>query len=124
MQCQIIATSRDPYVTNNPIHLRYHKLNSGRGRMSGQVRIRVRYEMYVGKWFDYLIVSREEMEQILLGTGWKIREFLNSGGPQYAPIIAKIREPLVCLALFPNSFSRVICSEAVVSLERCAAVVQ
>jgi hypothetical protein len=90
----IIATSRDPYVTDNLVHLRYHKLNKGRGRMSGQVRIRVRYEMCVGKWFDYLMVSREEMDQILLETGWKIREFLNSGGSHYAAIITKIRAPL------------------------------
>jgi SAM-dependent methyltransferase len=90
----IIATSRDPYVTNDRAHLRYHKLNKARGRMSGQVRIRVRYEMYVGKWFDYLMVSREEMEHILLETGWKIREFLNSGGPHYTAIIMKIRAPL------------------------------
>lgn len=90
----IIATSRDPYMTNSHVHLQYHKLNKGRGRMSGQVRIRVRYETYVGKWFDYLMVSKEEMEQILLGTGWKIREFLNSGGPHYAAIITKTRAPL------------------------------
>ena len=54
----IIASSRDPYKTNNPAHLRYHKLNKALGRMSGQVRIRIRYEMYIGKWFDYLMVSR------------------------------------------------------------------
>gem|GEM_PF-5292986 len=68
--------------------------------MSGQVRIRIRYEMYIGKWFNYLMVSRQEMEQILLETGWKIREFLNSGGPHYTAIITKIRTPLWCLALF------------------------
>ncbi|HVP16383.1 MAG TPA: class I SAM-dependent methyltransferase [candidate division Zixibacteria bacterium] len=36
----IIASSRDPYATRNRAHLRYHKLNRERGRMSGQVRIR------------------------------------------------------------------------------------
>lgn len=39
----IIASSRDPYATSNHAHLRYHKLNHERGRMSGQVRIRIRY---------------------------------------------------------------------------------
>ena len=65
----IMASSRDPYATSNRAHLRYHKLNHERGRMSGQVRIRIRYEKHMGKWFDYLMVSREEMKQILLGTG-------------------------------------------------------
>lgn len=85
----IIASSRDPYTTTNPAHLKYHKLNKKRGRMSGQVRIRIRYEKYIGKWFDYLMVSRKEMEQILLDTGWKIKEFLDSEGPHYIGIIEK-----------------------------------
>jgi SAM-dependent methyltransferase len=86
----IIASSPDPYKTNNPAHLQYHKLNKALGRMSGQVRIRVRYESYIGKWFDYLMVSGEEMGQVLLGTGWKVRRFLDSGGPHYMAIIKKI----------------------------------
>jgi SAM-dependent methyltransferase len=87
----IIASSRDPYATGNRAHLQYHRLNRERGRMSGQVRIRIRYEKYMGKWFDYMMVSREEMEQILLGTRWKISEFLNSEGPHYMAIITKSR---------------------------------
>jgi hypothetical protein len=58
--------------------------------MSGQVRIRIRYEKYIGKWFDYLMVSREEMKQILIGSGWEITEFLNSEGPHYIAVITKI----------------------------------
>jgi SAM-dependent methyltransferase len=86
----IIASSRDPYNTRCPAHIQYHKLNKKRGRMSGQVRIRIRYEKYVGKWFDYLMVSKEEMGQILQGTGWKIEEFIDSRGPHYIAIIRKL----------------------------------
>ena len=85
----IIASSRDPYKTSNPAHLRYHRLNKGKGRMSGQVRIRIRYQDYVGRWFDYLMVSGEEMKEILLGTGWEVQEFLDSGEPYYIAIIKK-----------------------------------
>lgn len=85
----IIASSRDPYKTGNTAHLQYHKLNKDRGKMSGQVRIRIRYERYTGRWFDYLMVSGEEMEQILLDTRWKTREFLDSEGPYYIAIIEK-----------------------------------
>jgi SAM-dependent methyltransferase len=74
----IIASSRDPYQTNNPAHLQYHKMNKRKGRMSGQVKIRIRYEKYKGRWFDYLMVSKEEMTQILSNTGWKVKEFLDS----------------------------------------------
>jgi len=85
----IIAETLDPYKTDNPAHLEYHEFSKKRGRMSGQVRIRVRFEKYATKWFDYLFVSKEEMEEILKGTGWKIKEFIDSEGSQYIAIIEK-----------------------------------
>ncbi|MEM2885984.1 MAG: class I SAM-dependent methyltransferase [Thermoproteota archaeon] len=85
----IVAESNDPYETRNPDHLRYHKLNVMRGRMPGQLRIRVRFGRCVGKWFDYLMVSRDEMRKALEGTGWNVRRFISSGGSQYIAIIAK-----------------------------------
>jgi hypothetical protein len=41
----------------------------------------------VGKWFDYLIVSKKEMEDILKGTGWKIKETIDSGNSAYIAVI-------------------------------------
>jgi SAM-dependent methyltransferase len=86
----IVASSRDPYKTDNPAHLQYHRMNKRKGRMSGQVKIRIRYEKYKGRWFDYLMVSKEEMTQILSNTGWKTREFLDTGDPYYIAILEKI----------------------------------
>jgi SAM-dependent methyltransferase len=86
----IIASSRDPYKTDNLAHLQYHKMNRRRDRMSGQVRIRIRYEKYKGRWFDYLMVSKEEMTQILSNTGWKVKEFLDIGDPYYIAIVKKV----------------------------------
>jgi len=57
--------------------------------MAGQLKIRIRFEKYVGDWFDYLLVSRQEMKQILKGTGWKIKKFIKSGKPSYIAIIEK-----------------------------------
>ncbi len=85
----IIAESNDPYRTENPIHLEYQKANRKRGRMSGQLRIRIRFMKYVGRWFDYLLVSREEMEEILEGTGWKVKQFIDSSSSPYIAIIQK-----------------------------------
>jgi len=85
----IIATTRDTYKTDNVDHLEYHKLNKERGRMAGQLRIRIRFRKCVGKWFDYLIVSKKEMFEILKGTGWKIREFIDSGNSLYIVAIEK-----------------------------------
>ena len=86
----IIAETLDPYKTDNPAHLEYHEFNKKRGRMGGQVRIRIRFEKYVTKWFDYLFVSKEEMEKILKGTGWKVKEFIDSEDAQYIAIIEKV----------------------------------
>lgn len=87
----IIAESNDPYKTANPIHLAYQARNRRRGRMSGQLRLRIRYEMCTGDWFDYLIVSRKEMKDILAGTGWKVRRFIDSGKSMYTAIIEKTK---------------------------------
>ncbi len=86
----IVAETRDPYQTENPAHLDYHELNKKRGRMAGQVRIRVRFGKYATPWFDYLMVSKDEMKDILKGTGWKVKEFIDSGSSQYIAIIEKM----------------------------------
>ncbi len=86
---RIIAESNDVYRTEVRAHLRYHRLNRRRGRMPGQVRIRIRYETYVTPWFDYLLASPKEMAGILDGTGWSIDRILKSGGPAYIAVIRK-----------------------------------
>lgn len=85
----IIAQTLDPYDTKNHDHLEYHRFNRARGRMSGQIRLRVRYKKYVTDWFDYLLVSKDEMHEILDGTGWKAMSFIDSEGPLYIAIIEK-----------------------------------
>jgi SAM-dependent methyltransferase len=86
---RIIATSNDIYRTKNPEHLSYHQRNRERGRMVGQIRIRVRYQKYATPWFDYLMVSKEEMENILDGTDWRVTKFIDSDGPVYVAVIDK-----------------------------------
>jgi hypothetical protein len=44
----IIAVTTDPYQTKNPIHQRYQRLNRSRGRMPGQLRIRIRHATVIG----------------------------------------------------------------------------
>jgi len=86
---RIIAESTDPYKTRDPAHLAYQRLNRSKGRMSGQVRIRVRYRTYMTPWFDYLLVSKREMHRIMIGTGWRIERFIDSTGSQYIAVIGK-----------------------------------
>jgi 2-polyprenyl-3-methyl-5-hydroxy-6-metoxy-1,4-benzoquinol methylase len=87
----ILAATRDTYKTDNPDHLAYHRFNRERGRMPGQLRLRIRFGKCVGRWFDYLIVSKKEMEDILKGTGWKIKETIDSDNSAYIAAIQKTR---------------------------------
>ena len=86
---KIITESNDPYKTDNPVHLAYHAFNKARGRMPGQLKFRIRFQQYIGPWFDYLLVSRQEMKDIVDGTGWRISTFLDSGHSSYIAIIEK-----------------------------------
>lgn len=88
-RARIIAESRDPYQTDDPLHLAYHERNRARGRMPGQVRIRVRYRKYATPWFDYLFVSQDEMAALTTGTGWVVRQFVDSDAASYIAIIEK-----------------------------------
>jgi SAM-dependent methyltransferase len=86
---RIIAGTRDPYQTDLPEHLAYHQRNREQGKMSGAARLRVRYKRFVSPWIDFLMLSQEELQTLLAGTGWHAEEFLD--GPQgiYVAIIEK-----------------------------------
>lgn len=86
---RLIAESTDPYQTTDPENLAYHQRNLRRGRMAGQIRLRIRHHTYATPWFDYLLVSKAEMEAILEGTGWRVAEHLDSAGPSYIAIIER-----------------------------------
>ena len=86
----IIAETIDPYKKDNPKSQKYYEFNRARGRMSGQLRVRIRFENYVSKWFDWLKVSKREMKEILNGTNWQVKEFIDSEDLQYVAIIEKV----------------------------------
>ena len=85
----IVAEVIDPYRTDEPFHLAYQEANRAKGRLSGQLRIRVRYKRYRTPWFDYLFVSADEMRSIVEPAGWRVDEVLESGGPVYIGVLRK-----------------------------------
>ena len=87
---RIIAETLDPYNTDEPSHLTYHERNRRRGRMPGQIRMRIRYRQYRSPWFDYLFVSKDEMHTIVEGTGWTITRFFDSGDSLYVAMMEKV----------------------------------
>jgi SAM-dependent methyltransferase len=88
---RIIAQSVDPYRTDNPDHLKYHERNRQRGRMAGQIRLRVRYRKYANPWWDLLFVSKQEMADILDGTGWRANVHLETQAGPYIAILEKTK---------------------------------
>lgn len=72
----ILATSKDVRNPKDPIHAEYQSSNVKRGRMPGQMRIRVRFKRFIGPWFDYLMVSPPEMAELLKSSPWEIKKII------------------------------------------------
>jgi SAM-dependent methyltransferase len=85
----IIAQTTDPYRTKDPDHLVYHEQNRKRGRLGGQTRIRIRYKRIIGSWMDYLLVSKQELERIIEGTGWAVKQYIDTDSAGYFVILEK-----------------------------------
>lgn len=86
----VLAQSRDPYATDDPDHLAYHAFNEARGRLAGALRIRVRYKRHTTDWFDYLLASPTEMEDIVAGTPWALETVIGGGDdPMFVGILEK-----------------------------------
>jgi SAM-dependent methyltransferase len=85
---RILAESVNPYTTDNPDHLAYHRRNRRRGRMAGQVRIRIRHGRYRTPWSDYLLASPEEMAELAEAGGWRLERVIDEGETVYVGVLA------------------------------------
>ena len=84
---RIVAASNDPHGTEVAAHLAYQERNRKRGRLPGQLRIRSRYRDLIGPWFDYLIVSPDELAAIVEPTPWQIRTLVEASGSYYVAVL-------------------------------------
>ncbi|GAA1885355.1 class I SAM-dependent methyltransferase [Asanoa iriomotensis] len=80
---QVIAHGTDPYNTTDPVHTAYHRLNRARGRLGGQLRLRVRYRELTTDWFDYLVCSVDELRELVAGTPWRVTDIDDADAPYY-----------------------------------------
>jgi SAM-dependent methyltransferase len=87
---RIVAETRNPYETEDSGHLAYQARNRKRGRMSGQIRIRVRYRELATAWFDYLMVSPDELRELAEPAGWRVARTLDSDDT-YVAVLEKAR---------------------------------
>jgi hypothetical protein len=77
-QGRLVAESRDVHSPDDPVHLAYQEHNRRRGRMAGQIRLRVRYRELATPWFGYLMVSQGELADLLNDTRWSIGHVFES----------------------------------------------
>ena len=77
---RILASSHDPLRTDDPDHLAYHERNRARGRLAGQIRLRIRHRKLATPWMDYLFVTRDEMAGLAEGIGWRLARVV--GAPE------------------------------------------
>jgi SAM-dependent methyltransferase len=80
---QVIAHGTDPYGTTDPLHVGYHEFNRSRGRLGGQLRLRLRYRELATDWFDYLFCSVDELRTLVAGTRWRLTDVDDADRPYY-----------------------------------------
>jgi SAM-dependent methyltransferase len=87
----ILGGCLEPQRTDDPVHLAYQAENVRRGRMPGQIRLRIRYREKATPWFDYLFVSIPELERLSEGTGWRVDDPPHDAGgsPMYVAVLRK-----------------------------------
>jgi SAM-dependent methyltransferase len=88
-RARIIASSQNPHLTKDATHLQYHGRNLDAGQLFGHMRIRDRYRDYASPWYDFLMLSKDELEALLDGSGWRILRFLDEGTAAYTAVIEK-----------------------------------
>ncbi|MEV4705538.1 class I SAM-dependent methyltransferase [Actinoplanes sp. NPDC049316] len=84
---RIVAHGTDPYGTKDPVHTDYHRRNRERGRLGGQLRLRLRYRRLTTEWFDYLVCSVDELEKLLEGTRWRLKSIDDHDRPYYLAVM-------------------------------------
>ena len=80
----VVGTGRDALDTDNPQHLRYHEFNRSRGRLPGQLSLRVRWHDLATDWFHYLFVSAEELGRLVATAGWEVTDHVRDGADYLA----------------------------------------
>lgn len=87
---RIVAETFDPHGLDDPVQRRYLARNVARGRMPGQLRVRMRHRELATRWMDWLQVSKDELRDLLEGTGWALSRTIGDG-PSYVAIIDQTR---------------------------------
>jgi len=87
---RVIGSARDPSKTDDPVHVAYHERNRKAGKPIGQVRLQVRFGEAATEWFDHLMVSIQDLENIAGNAGWKVERTFGAEDPTYTVVLEKV----------------------------------
>jgi len=87
-KARIVLDTVDPYVDADGSDAAYAVRNRERGRMPGQVTIRIRYGERVTPWYDLLNVSAQELAELAEETRWHV-ELVREDPPDIYAVLAK-----------------------------------
>ncbi len=80
---RLFGSGRDPYLTADEEHTRYHHQNRAAGRLPGQARIRIRQGRAATPFFDYLFCSESELATLVTASAWSLRDVNHDGTGNY-----------------------------------------
>ncbi|WP_159945322.1 MULTISPECIES: bifunctional 2-polyprenyl-6-hydroxyphenol methylase/3-demethylubiquinol 3-O-methyltransferase UbiG [unclassified Nocardiopsis] len=82
---QLIGTGMDP-ASSDPDHIAYQDRNRQRGRLPGQIRMRVRSGALATDWFDYLLLGPDELDRLTRPSPWRL-ETVQEQGRKYLAVL-------------------------------------
>jgi SAM-dependent methyltransferase len=88
-EARIVFDTVDPHVDNDEADLAYLARNRERGRMPGQMTIRIRYGRLATPWYDLLCVSPEELEGLAAPIGWRLVWRQDAEPPDWYGVLRK-----------------------------------
>ena len=79
----VLATGLDPRSAKAGDTLEYCRRNRENGRYPGQFRVRVRDGVLASVWFDHLLLSPEELTELVTDSPWELDDLVPGNGAGY-----------------------------------------
>ena len=90
---QVLLTSLDVQVPNDPIHLRYQERNLEAGRYFGEIRMQFEYRDSKGPLFGWLHIDPETLRNYASKAGWNCEVTLQQDDGNYLARLTRMDTP-------------------------------
>jgi SAM-dependent methyltransferase len=86
---RVVGQCTNPHVDVDAALKEYQQRNVAKGRLPGQMRMRVRYRDMATPWTDFLLCSPAELTELLTGTGWAMTDLDEGDSPVYSVVLQR-----------------------------------